>query len=495
MTRTEHLVAALFGAAALCAGGAARSGPGPDGDEPAGPPATAADSPEPLRLALEELIRQALLGSRELAAERHRLAAIEAQIDQLFWAPFSGFSLNGAFSMVPDKCVDTGALSSQGILRDCDGGSVSAEEDWQVEEWGPTFHVEVKGGVPLYTFGKISNAKEAAMEAKAAKEAGLPAIEHRLRADVTRAYHAVIGSREMLYTIGEGRKHLEKARRRLEEELAAEEGTETQVDLIKLQVFEAEIDHLEQQTRQIEQTALAALRFLVGGAEASRVDVPDEPQTRVEGDLEPLAEYLDRALRRRPELAAIRHAVKALEAKVEMRRSDFWPDLLLVLSWRYGWTPGRTDISNWMLNDNYNYGGGIPTAALALKYNLDWGLDIYRLDEAKAELSAAVSDQQRALDAVLLEVRTTYIKVAGTRESIDKLGRSKTLVKGWIAAVAQGHAAGLNSSKDVKDALKEYFTVMAQMHALIGEYNAGLAALDRAAGGAQAPAEPGRPGE
>jgi outer membrane protein TolC len=495
MVRTMHFLAALAAATAFGAAGTAWSAPGPDGDEPAGPPDTAAETPEPLRLALDELIHRALLGSRELAAERHRLAAIEAQIEQLLWAPFSGFSLGGAFSMVPDKCVDTNALSNQGILRDCDGGSVSAEEDWYTKDWGPTFHVDVKGGVPLYTFGKISNAKQAAKEAKAAKEAGLPAVEHRIRADVTRAYHAVIGSREMLYTIGEGRKHLDKARQRLEEELAAEEGTETQVDLIKLQVFEAEIDHLEQQTRQIEQTALAALRFLVGGPDAERIEVPDEPQTRVERELEPLAEYLDRALQQRPELGAIRHAVKALEAKVEMRRSDFWPDLLLVLSWRYGWTPGRTDISNWMLNDNYNYGGGVPTAALALRYNLDWGLDIYRLDEAKAELSAAVADQQRALDAILLEVRTTYIKVAGTRESIDKLGRSKTLVKGWIAAVAQGHAAGLNSSKDVKDALKEYFTIMAQMHALVGEYNAGLVALDRATGGFRQPAQPKRPGE
>ncbi|HUT78020.1 MAG TPA: TolC family protein [Polyangia bacterium] len=495
MVRTKHLALALVVATAVGAGGAAHSAPGPDGDGPAGPPATAATTPEPRRLALEELIEQALLGSRELAAERHRLAAVEAQIEQLFWAPFSGFSLGGAFSMVPDKCVDTTALSDQGILRNCDGGSVSSEEDWYTKEWGPTFHVEVKGGVPLYTFGKISNAKQAAKEARAAKEAGLPAIEHRIRADVTRAYHAVIGSREMLYTVGEGRKHLEKARQRLEQELAAEEGTETQVDLIKLQVFEAEIDHLEQQTRQIEQTALAALRFLVGGPDASRIEVPDEPQTLLERKLEPLVEYLDRALQHRPELAAIRHAVKALEAKVEMRRSDFWPDLLLVLSWRYGWTPGRTDISNWMLTDNYNYGGGVPAAALALRYNLDWGLDIYRLDEAKAELSAAVADQQRALDGILLDVRTTYIKVAGTRESIDKLGRSRTLVKGWIAAVAQGHAAGLNSSKDVKDALKEYFTIMAQMHALIGEYNAGLAALDRAAGGFQPSVGPDRPGE
>jgi outer membrane protein TolC len=492
--------AACLALAGLAAGGRLSASPAPEEGKPTGPPAAVSgeESPgaaEPERLSLEDLVSRALRGSRELAAERHRLAAIEAQIEQLFWAPFSGFSIGGAFSMVPNKCVSTSARAEDGVLRECGGGSVSADEEWRTDEWGPTFHLEVKGGVPLYTFGKISSAKRAAKEGRAAKEASLPAVEHRIRADVTRAYHAVIGAREMLYTLGEGRKHLRKARAKLEEDLENEEGTETQVDLIKLQVFEAEVDHLEQQTRQIEQAALAALRFLAGGPDTERIDVPDEPQARVERDLEPLPEYLERALRSRPELAALRHAVKALEAKVDMRRADFWPDLALALSWRYGYTPGRTDVENWLLTDNYNYGGGVPSAALTLRYHLDWGLDVYRLDEAKAELQAAMADQQRALDGILLEVRTTWIRVAGTRDGIERLGKARTLIKGWIAAVSQGHAAGLNSSKDVKDALKEYFSIMAQMHTLIGEYNAGLAALDRACGEFPAAAAADRKGE
>ena len=55
-------------------------------------------------------------------------------------------------------------------------------------------------------------------------------------------------------------------------------------------------------------------------------------------------------------------------------------------------------------------------------------------------------------------------------------------VKGWLAAAVQSHAAGLGGSKEVKDALKEYFQIMAQVHRMIGEYNAGLARLDKATG-------------
>ena len=479
----------------------AAAAPASAGDGEAGPPAPNAGgggdaddggeqkdaAAEPLRLSLVELMDRAVLNSRELAAERHRLAAIEAQVEQVFWAPFSGFSLSGAASVVPDRCIDTELLDDEGVLLNCDGESVAAEEDYSTKNWGPTFHVKLQGGVPLYTFGKISNAKDAVEAGRDAKQAGLPAIEQRIRYDVQRAYHAILAAREMLYTVGQGRKHLVKARERVEENLADEEGTETHVDLIKLRVFEVEVDNIEEQARLIERTALAALRYLVGGPDAQRIDVPDEPQAVVQRDLAPLEAYLDAALQHRPELEAIRHAVHALEANVDLKRAGFWPDLALVLSFRYGVTPGRTDINNWALKDNYNYGSWVPTFALALEYDLDFGLDIYELDQAKAELAAAVADQQRALDAILLEVREAYLDVESKRASIEMLEKSKRLIRGWIAAVMQGNAAGLNPSKDVKDALKEYFRVMAQMHQMVGEYNAGLAKLDRVTGEAVIP--------
>jgi hypothetical protein len=60
-----------------------------------------------------------------------------------------------------------------------------------------------------------------------------------------------------------------------------------------------------------------------------------------------------------------------------------------------------------------------------------------------------------------------------------------------MAAVIQGHAAGLSSAKEVKDALKEYFSVMAGIHRATAEYNAAIAELEKVTGKAHAatPAE------
>ena len=51
-----------------------------------------------------------------------------------------------------------------------------------------------------------------------------------------------------------------------------------------------------------------------------------------------------------------------------------------------------------------------------------------------------------------------------------------------IAAAIQADAAGLGPAKEVKDALKEYFGIMASIHKLTGEYNIGLTKLDKVTG-------------
>jgi outer membrane protein TolC len=407
-------------------------------------------------------------------------------LGQLFWAQFSKFSVEGFFTLVPDKCFDKELLDNEGIIRGCDDGQVSAEEDYSTDQWGPMFRVEIKGGVPIYTFGKISNAKEALGEALNAKQANLPALENDLRLKVRQAYNAISGAREMLYTIREGRKHLVKARKRVEENLENEEGTDTQVDLLKLKVFESEVDYLEIQSQEIERVALAALRILVGGDDSASVDIIDEPLTLSGVEVDELERYQEQALANRPELEALRHAVKAIEAKVDLRKSEFAPDLLLVGGFRYSVTPGRTDINNWTLKDDYNFGPGFAVG-LVLSYDLDWGLDYYKLEEAKAELAAITADQKAALDGVMLEVERSYLHAVALRDGLAALSKSKRSVKGWMAAVIQGHAAGLSSAKEVKDALKEYFSVMAGIHRATAEYNAAIAELEKVTGVAAAP--------
>jgi outer membrane protein TolC len=471
----------LGAVAAVCAAGPASL----SADEKAPAAEQGADA-EPVRLSMEECVRRAVANSRTLMAERHRVAAMDAMVEQVFWAPFSGFSATVAGTMVPDKCIDKDHFDTYGSVVDCDGSASSQDDnmfqsDFWTGGWGPSVRVEIEGGVPIYTFGKISNSKRAVEEARDAKKAEYPKFEHKIKFQVMQAYQAVSGAREMLYTIEQGRKHLKKARDKVEKDLENQEGTSTEIDLIKLKVFENEVDQYEAQSKEIERVGLAALRFLVGGADRDRVDILDEPQKRFQENLLPLEAYKKDAMKNRPELDALKHAVKAMESKVDMRRADLWPDLLVIGGFRYAWTPGRDDVSNWTLKDNYNYGPAV-WLALAVNYKFDWGLDIYKLDEAKAELTALTIDQKETLEGVVLEVEKAYHKAVASKDALESMEKSRALVKGWIAAEVQNHETGLSSAKDVKEALAEYFKVMASIHKLTNDYNVSVAEIHRVTG-------------
>jgi outer membrane protein TolC len=447
-----------------------------------------AEAPQLMRLSLDECIEQALANSRKLLAERHRLDALAAQIQQAYWKPFSNISANFFATVVPDQ-------SAQKLqFQDANGEPVG--ETWistseepndtirsfrDADDWGPLLRFDVRATLPLYTFGKYINGMRALKAGQAAKKADYPRFRQQIRFQVTQAYYAIEGAREMLYTIDKGRGHLNKARKKVESDLENQEGTSTQIDLIKLKVFDNEITQYESQAIEIEHVALAGLRFLVGGEDRHQVDVLDVPQIRVDTDLGSLSEYKSMAIDNRPELESLRYAVKALESKVKFRKSEFMPDLVGILGFRYGWAPGRADIDFWYLNDRFNFG---PTLyfGLSLDYKLDIGLDIYKLREAKAELAALTYDQKEALEGILLQVEKVYYNVSAAAQALTASQKSRRLVKGWISATVQNHATGLASAREVKDSLTEYFKVMASLHKLTNDYNVGMAELARVTG-------------
>ncbi|MBN2342330.1 MAG: TolC family protein [Deltaproteobacteria bacterium] len=453
-----------------------------------GPPAPEKkESSRTVTLTLDECVARAIRNSDKLAAERHRLSALESQKKSLLWEPFSHFYIQGKFALVPDKCADV----TGGTYASC-SGETESEENWG-SDLGPSFHIKLAGAIPIPTSRKMSAGKRALDEGILAKSAMMPSIENEIRFNVHQAFHAITGAREMLYTLSQGRKHLVKAREKIEENLEKQEGTETEIDLVKLKVFEAQLDAMEQEAIKIEKQGLAALNFLVPTENNKRVDIPEEPQTVVDDQLEDLGAYKNLALENRPELEALRHAVSAYEAKVAYQRTEVLPELALVVSLRGGYTPGVQVRENgndadmpWVYEDPYNYGSWVPAMALVMRYPLDFGKDINKLKQSKAELAAIIMDKKWALDGIMLEVETAYVEVTSAKASIEALNRSKRLARGWMLAAVQNHATGIGSSKEVKDALKEYFGIMAQLHQKIAEYNIGIARLEKVTGGVSA---------
>ncbi|MBN2801856.1 MAG: TolC family protein, partial [Deltaproteobacteria bacterium] len=418
-----------------------------------GPKAPSATNKSHKILTLAQCIERAIKNSPKLQAESYRLVSLEESKKEALWEPFSHFSIKGVVTVVPDKCSES---TWDGRLQSCDGGALP-EDSYYKTTWGPSFHLEFKGGLPIPVSNKMSSGKEALDEGIKAKQSMMPSFKNEIRYNVHRAYYGIIGSREMLYTLSEGRKQLAKARQKIESNLENQEGNETEIDLIKLKVFEAQLDSMEQQAKQIETSALNALQFLVQAKQGEFVDIEDIPQTLVDSSIKNLEDYVQLAIDNRPELEALRHGIKAYKAKIKFEKSNLIPDLQFVISMRWGYTPGvdfRQNIGTeanpeyvhevpYLYQNKYNYSSVAPGIGLVMNYPLDFGLDAHKIKRAKADLKAMMMDNTYAMKGIILQVQNVYANIDSLKKQITALENAKKLAKGWMAAAIQNQATGI----------------------------------------------------
>jgi len=429
------------------------------------------------KLALEDLIEKARQNAPDIKAAAQRVEAAQAQLDQALWAPFSQFTTTTFVTVIPEKHVN---VDSDGAVLLESEGHRADDLGFGSNEIGPYIKFKIQGGIPIYTFGKISGLREAAEYGVKARKAEVEIKQRELDLRVRQAYWGIKLAREILYTLDKGRGHLDDAVEQVEQMLDDEDDGVTEIDLIKLRIFRAEVDRRELDARLGEKRAVAALNFLAGDSDGKRVDADEVPLKLITDSLESLDWYRHQAAAGRPELKGMRALKSALKAKVDMRRGGFYPDFLIVGEFGVAWAPLVDDVHNPYLNDPYNsqYWG----AGLSLKWDLDFGLDAAKLDEAKAELRAMSEDERTVIRAVFLEVEEAYLRAMSAHQQLETTKKGRRLAKSWLAAVLQGFAAGVNDTRDLKDALVEFFSMYLAHHQAVFEYNTSTAKLLKATG-------------
>jgi len=306
---------------------------------------------------------------------------------------------------------------------------------------------------PIFTFGKIGAAKEAAEAGIRAGQGTLAKTRADLELQVARAYYGLKLARELRSMLDEGKEHIVKAIRRIKEDLDEGKGSSTVTDLRRLQVLDAEVDARRLEAERGEALALAALRALLPGL--GQFDIDEEPLDFAPSELKPLADYQEMARRSRPEVHLLEGALQARTAALKAQKAMFLPDLVLVGKLSYAYTSSADMPHNAFYNNPLNglgFGGG-----LALRLTWDYGLKVARLRRAEAELREAKASRQALLAGIVLEVEKARAEAAEARARLKVLEKGERAAKAWLEAIAQKHAVGLAETREFADALGAFF--------------------------------------
>ncbi|HEY3235275.1 MAG TPA: TolC family protein [Polyangiaceae bacterium] len=393
---------------------------------------------------------------------RARLAKQTGQLREAKTAPYSDFTLSAGLTAAP-------------TVRGTDVYSPNTDSSLS-SDMGLAWQIGIEGAVPLWTFGKISGLQDAAEAQVEAGKHGVKKERNEVRLLVRRAYYGLQLARDSLALVKNAEQRILTHLTRLEER--AQRGQGDDIQLLKVKMYQAELQARESEIQHQESTALSGLRFLTGVSNA--FDIPDEPLRRSRHTLAPLAHYLSAARLFRPEVNMARAGVVAREAQLRMARARYYPDLALGLSAKWARADQVTDQRNPFVEDRANflqYGAG-----LVLRWKLDFLPQAARTAQAEADLEEMRAEEQYALGGVGVEVEEAFSEARTSEKRVEALSRAAKYARQWLVKVQQGIDVGTFDDEDIVDPAKEYaLKRFAQMSAIF-DYNIAVAKLAQATG-------------
>jgi outer membrane protein TolC len=424
-------------------------------------PAAEGDEEATATLDLDALTHRAEKNWAGIRAAEARIRAARAQLDEAWVSPFFQGAVSAGFTLAPEA-----------------RGSPIFSPDAQVplsNPWQPVLGLQIEGIIPLWTFGKLGAARDAARAGIHAAEHDRAHVRSQLLYDVRRAYFALQLSLDIQQMLSEGLPQIRAALDHLTEQLAAGDPDVTETDRYRLSAALAEVEGREAQARHLEQSSRAALMILTG---VRHFDVPECPMALVDVELEPVEFYVEHALADRPEVHMLEAATRAREAGLDFARAGFFPDIGLTYRFAISYAPGITDQTNPFIIDPANYMN--IGAGLAMRWSLDiWG-NAYRVDRAAAQLDDTRELAETARAGMELEVNEAYASAveALRREEVFDRGRRDT--RAWFISSAQGVEIGAAELDEMVDAVRAYFTARYSHLQAIHDADSSLANLERA---------------
>lgn len=467
--RRDQLFLCIFSAWAFAWGESVFAGPAASPEvEILSPSPMPTPSPLPV-LSLSESIHRTLEVWPGLKAAEFDVRAIESKVAEASRAYFlPEVKLRVFGGLVPDVPSGFGPESN----------FPKYETDWS--QWGPFLQTRVEALQPLYTFGKLSNVKEAAERGKQAKEFQVLVVQNELISRVKDLYIGLQFLMSALDFVNEMEDRTQKAKDRVDELLSRHSAEVTDIDSMRVEVFLVDAKRRKLEIKNGLTLGQATLGILTGGPGAGPVSVEQATLQPSEISIRPVDFYLERARVKRPELQQLESVVAIRKALWNAQSAGFFPSFFLGGFFHWAEAPGRADVSNPYLSDDFNRlsGGG----AIGFEQSLAFHMTDARSSQAKAEYLKAVEDRKAAAIGVELEIRKSLTDVMTKQESMKLARDGFRAGRSWVTASTLNFGVGLLPVKDLLEAFIGYSRVRSTYLDSVRDYYSALTMLAKVVG-------------
>ncbi len=385
----------------------------------------------------------ALAGSRsdEMAIKRSEVAAAKADL-----------AIAKAARWIPDAS----ATVTTGLSPEARG--VFPNQDVQGSSRGLTGvgvfgRIDVNVLQPLYTFGRLSAARDAADAGVKARTLQVEDTLSQVELRVRRLFWGEALARKLLSIAGDVEKALLDAEKRVNDLLKKNDPSIAPSDRYRIDVFKGVLRGRQAEARKGLELAHVGLAATLATS-PHRLQVQQVALALEEGEPPDAGAARQAAERRRPDLLALDQAILAKQADVRAQEAAYKPQFFILGNVSYGRATNRDIQTNpWAYDpiDIYTFG-----AVLGFRQDLAFPLLTSRAEKARAEL--ATLEQQRVGLARLVntQVDSAVAEVTAARERLAAASAARDAGRALFRSSSLDFAVGLLEARVLLEAYAVY---------------------------------------
>jgi outer membrane protein TolC len=205
------------------------------------------------------------------------------------------------------------------------GYLVSHDKPWDIGVFG---RLDFAITQPLYTFGKISNRKDAAALGVEARKAAREQRQNQVVLNVKELYYAYLIALQGKHAARDADSYINDAGMRIRRLIELKAKNVDASDLYRMDAFGAEVKAFAAKADSGSHTAYIALKKAIGLPEHEQFRIKETELPKNPVALEPEEEYTQRALANRPEILEVKKGVEAKGKLSDAAKSTCIPPFL-----------------------------------------------------------------------------------------------------------------------------------------------------------------------
>lgn len=439
-------------------------------------PALAQDT---VRVNLKEFIQRGVAYSDELRARQMGVEMSENAIREARLLGFlPRFELTTNHGIVPDVMSDS-------ILAN---GSPLPREEYYLDpnlrnDWGKLkvfTQMEVRMLQPIYTWGAIRSAVEAARSGAVAAREQYVMEQSKYEARLYELYYAKVLSLELKRLLEDARKTFEDAERHLQEMIDDGDPDLEDSEVYKFKIFKQEFLARAEEVEQND-AFVTSTWDLVMGSEAGAVYMPTEDfLDPIEERLQdPVELFTAEAMVSRPESKALDAAVDAAYAGWKAQRALKLPSVFLGLGAEYVYTP-RPVQQQPLFGSRYNYVNLVYS--FGLRQNLNFASLSQKTEKARLQHRQAQYSRDAVVTGMALDASDKYKNAMLAQRRVETSSDALQTSKEWLQQEQIDYDLGLGEVKNLVEAVKTNLELEVQYRQRVFEFNVSMGRLRQAAG-------------